>query len=147
MTASGSPSFKRLRSKDLCLHSCKDNGDVNSSPGKEKSHKARLSSRKESSVPDPNNSLPDIAAGLNLIETINDQPVTSNYKTAKEGTFVDEHILKKEVSSGKHWRLMEKALFEKGLEIFGRSRLVNSKSWFAASYALIPVTFLFIYLL
>lgn len=52
------------------------------------------------------------------------RPVTYSDDTLKKGEFVDENICK-ELSDVKSWKAIEKALFEKGLEIFGRNRLVT----------------------
>lgn len=53
------------------------------------------------------------------------QPVSSGDDVLKKGEFVDESICK-EVIDVKSWKTIEKALFAKGVEIFGRNRLVNT---------------------
>lgn len=54
------------------------------------------------------------------------QPGTSCDDTLKDNEFVDENIYKQDLTNIKAWKVIEKALFEKGLEIFGRNKLVTS---------------------
>ncbi|VFQ58374.1 unnamed protein product [Cuscuta campestris] len=115
-TASRSYSFGSSSSKSLCLPSHKNNHDDISS------------SRKEHSVPETNNSLLDIVTGLNMIEAINYKHMTSDFETAKEDAFLGEHIFPIEGNSNKDWRPLEKTLFEKGLEIFGRSSCLIARN-------------------
>lgn len=53
------------------------------------------------------------------------QPVPGSDDALKKGECVDESICK-EVVDVKSWKTIEKALFAKGVEIFGRNRLVNT---------------------
>lgn len=52
------------------------------------------------------------------------RPMTNSDDTLKKGEFVDENI-GKELNDLKSWKVIKKALFEKGVEIFGRNRLVT----------------------
>ncbi|CAH9084106.1 unnamed protein product [Cuscuta europaea] len=114
--SSRSYSLRNSSSKGLCLPSHTQIDD------------AILSSRKDSSVPKTINSLLDTAAGINLNEPVNYQRMTSDYETAKEDAFLDEHTSKIEGCSNNVWRPLEKALFEKGLEIFGSSSCLIARN-------------------
>lgn len=107
-------------------NSYKDNEDASSSSQKVKSSSARRSRRK-SPVPSGDRSLHGEVSDISLKEIVSGQPVTSNDEALKKEEFVDENICKQEMIDFKIWKAIEKSLFEKGVEIFGRNRLVTSK--------------------
>lgn len=118
-----------LGSKSLSHRSPKDNENISSSSQKEQSNSSRKSRRKVSPLVDANKSSQCEALFSTQNDVVNDRPVTNDgIQMADE--FVNENILKKEVNEDISWRPIEKALFEKGLEMFGRSRLVYFKLWF-----------------
>lgn len=102
----------------------KENEDASSCSQKVISSNTRRSTRKGS---------PGLNGDKLFLRKVNDslctgmnsgQPVPSSDDTLKKGEYVDESICK-EVVDIKSWKTMEKGLFAKGLEIFGRNRLVN----------------------
>lgn len=119
-----------LGSKDLNLHciSQKENEDVSPSSQKTQCNSAKRSRRKNSPVLDSKSSLQGEAFGCQLLEATSDKPVTNYDDSSRKNEYVGESNCKQEIDSAKSWRPIEKALFEKGLEMFGRNRLVNSKT-------------------
>ncbi|XP_060194154.1 histone-lysine N-methyltransferase CLF-like isoform X2 [Lycium barbarum] len=113
-------------SKDLNLHSNshKDIKDFSSSSQKtQQSHSGRRSSRKDSPVLGRKNSL--------QVEGFNCQykeATSESDDTLRKNEFVDENNSKQEIDGDKSWRPLEKALFEKGLEIFGRSSCMIARN-------------------
>ncbi|XP_021275328.1 histone-lysine N-methyltransferase CLF [Herrania umbratica] len=61
-------------------------------------------------------------------ETINDLPRTSSNDGLRKEEFVDENICKQEASDDKSWKAIEKGLFEKGVEIFGRNSCLIARN-------------------
>lgn len=55
---------------------------------------------------------------------IGDQLTTGTDDTQKKNEFADEGTLK-QVADFESWKKFEKSLFEKGIEMFGRNRLVH----------------------
>lgn len=116
--------------KDLNLHSIsrKENEDASPSSQKAQCHSTKRSRRKNSPVLDSKNSLQGKAFGCKVMEVNSEKPVANCDDTLGKNEKVGENNCKQEVDGTKSWRPIEKALFEKGLEMFGRSRLVNSKT-------------------
>lgn len=83
------------------------------------------SRRKEWLVQDNHNSMQDEVHHSPSNEMVTDPPATSSNDTFKKEEFVDENICKQESTDDKTWKPIEKGLFEKGIEIFGRNRSVN----------------------
>ncbi|KAJ6736629.1 HISTONE-LYSINE N-METHYLTRANSFERASE [Salix viminalis] len=52
-------------------------------------------------------------------EMVTNPPLTSSDDTLRKEEFIDEHTCKKELSDDRSWKVIEKGLFEKGVEIFG----------------------------
>lgn len=110
------PSDTKLRS-----NSCKENEDTSSSSHKNlKSPPSGRSRRKESTNKnsDVQVEIPDGSSN----EMITDPPATSSDDNIRKEEFVDENLCKQESSDDKSWKAIEKGLFEKGVEIFGRNR-------------------------
>ncbi|KAH6803921.1 SET domain-containing protein [Perilla frutescens var. frutescens] len=103
----------------------RENEDNNSSQ-KVKSTSSRKSRRKESTVLDFDKSLQEEAASGASNESESNQPVTSSGDTLKKEEFVDENMYKQDVVDNKCWKPFEKALYEKGIQIFGRNRNLMS---------------------
>ena len=57
-------------------------------------------------------------------EVISYRPVRSDEILRKE-EFMGENVCRQDTSDGKLWKTIENTLYEKGLEIFGRNRLVT----------------------
>lgn len=113
------PSDMKLRS-----YSRRENEDANSS-----SHtnvKCPNSGRtRKKGVQDSRNLVQGEVANVLSSEMITDPPVTSSNDTFRKEEYVDENMCKRELSDDKSWKAVEKGLFDKGVEIFGRNRSVN----------------------
>lgn len=111
-----------LSLKDLSLQTnSRREIEDNSSSQKAKSS-SKKSRKKDSSVLDFDKSLQEEAISGASNESESNQPVTSSGDTLKKEEFVDENIYKQEVIDNKGWKPFEKALYEKGIQIFGRNR-------------------------
>lgn len=113
-------------SGDTNTHSIlrKENEDASSCSQKFISSNTRRSTRKGSPALNGDRLLQhkvidSLSTGMN-----SGQPLPSSDNTLKKGEFVDESSCK-EVIDVTSWKTVEKALFAKGVEIFGRNRLVN----------------------
>ncbi|KAL9158193.1 hypothetical protein ABFS82_08G051400 [Erythranthe guttata] len=118
-----------LSLKDLKLHtnSCRENEDSSSSQ-KVKSTSSRKSRRKESLVLDFEKSLQEEAVSDASNESESNQPLTSSGDTLKKEEFVDENMFKQEIIDNKCWKPFEKALYEKGIQIFGRNSCLIARN-------------------
>lgn len=101
-------------SSDLGVRSSshKESEEASSSSLKAKSLSARRCRRKDSSVPSGDK------------EITSAQPVINSDEKWKKEEFGDESNCR-QVIEFKNWKTIEKSLFEKGLEIFGRNRSVH----------------------
>lgn len=111
-----------LKDLNLRTNSRRENED-NSSSQKVKPTSSRKSRRKESPVLDFDKSLQEEAASGASNESESNQPLTSSVDTLKKEEFVDENMYKQDIKDNKCWKPFEKALYEKGIQIFGRNRL------------------------
>lgn len=103
-----------LSLKDL---TCKENEDDSSSSPNGNSPSRR--SRMKSPAVDDDQLLDIEAAGCLENDVLAIQPLASYDDT------LTENVYRREVSRDKSWKTIEKALYEQGLEMFGRNRLVN----------------------
>ncbi|XP_024969959.1 histone-lysine N-methyltransferase CLF-like isoform X1 [Cynara cardunculus var. scolymus] len=104
--ASGSPGS---RDREFLSNSLKESKEASSWSPKAKSSSMRRSRRKDSLVPDDHKSL----------------QVQVPYPLVKKE---DVSTCRKEVTDFKSWRTLEKALFEKGLEMFGRNSCLIARN-------------------
>ncbi|KVH92510.1 SET domain-containing protein [Cynara cardunculus var. scolymus] len=118
-----------LGSKDMGVrsNSHKENEEASSSSLKAKPS-ARRGRRKDSLVPSGDRSLQAEVPDCALKEITSDQPVISSDDKWKKEEFVDESICRQELIEFKCWRTIEKSLFEKGLEIFGRNSCLIARN-------------------
>ncbi|KAI3785086.1 hypothetical protein L1987_44198 [Smallanthus sonchifolius] len=108
-----------LRDLGVRSSSHKESEEASSSSLKAKSLSARRGRRKDSSVPGGDRSLqPDVP---DCKEITSAQPVINSDEKWKKEEFGDDNICRQEVIEFKSWKTIEKSLFEKGLEIFGRN--------------------------
>ncbi|XP_059458810.1 histone-lysine N-methyltransferase CLF isoform X2 [Corylus avellana] len=110
-------------------NSCKENEDTSSSSHKNvKSPTSGRSRRKESSTQDGHKFVQSdvLDASSNDINT--DPPATSSDDNLRKEEFVDENVYKQELGDNKPWKAIEKGLFEKGAEIFGRSSCLIARN-------------------
>ncbi|KAK6116219.1 hypothetical protein DH2020_050015 [Rehmannia glutinosa] len=118
-----------LSLKDLNLrsNSRRENEDTSSSQ-KVKATSSRKSRRKESPVLDFDKSLQGEAVSGASNESESNQPMTSSGDTLKKEEFVDENMYKQEINDNKCWKPFEKALYEKGIQIFGRNSCLIARN-------------------
>lgn len=108
----------------LRSNSCKDNEDTSSSSQKNLKSSTSGRSRRESPLKDSNKVVQGEVVDGSLNEMITDPPATSSDDNLRKEEHVDENIYKQECSDDKTWKTIETSLFEKGIEIFGKNRLV-----------------------
>ncbi|KAL0343712.1 UNVERIFIED_CONTAM: Histone-lysine N-methyltransferase CLF [Sesamum angustifolium] len=116
-----------LKDLNLRTNSRRENEDISSSQ-KIKSTSSRKSRRKESLVLDFDKSLQGEADSGASNESESNQPMASSGDTFKKEEFVDEHMYKQEVIDNKYWKPFEKALYEKGIQIFGRNSCLIARN-------------------
>lgn len=115
------------RDMKLRSNSRKENEDASSSSQqKVKSPKTRKSRRKKSPVEDSSTLVSAEVQNEPSEEIVKEPLVIISDGTSRKEEFVDENIYKHELASDKSWRAIEKSLFTKGVEIFGRNRSVDS---------------------
>ncbi|KAK5793017.1 histone-lysine N-methyltransferase CLF-like [Gossypium arboreum] len=112
-----SPADMRLRSNPR-----KENEDATSSSQKDvKSSNTGRSRRKDWPLNGVQGEIP-------YSETVNDLAQTSSNGCLRNEEFVDENLCKQELSDDKSWKAIEKGLFDKGLEIFGRNSCLIARN-------------------
>ncbi|XP_011099116.1 histone-lysine N-methyltransferase CLF isoform X1 [Sesamum indicum] len=116
-----------LKDLNLRTNSRRENEDISSSQ-KVKSTSSRKSRRKESLVLDFDKSLQGEADSGASNESESNQPMASSGDTLKKEEFVDENMYKQEVIDNKYWKPFEKALYEKGIQIFGRNSCLIARN-------------------
>ncbi|KAK4488397.1 hypothetical protein RD792_004160 [Penstemon davidsonii] len=116
--AGGSVSLNNLT---LWTNSRGENEDINSSE-KVKSTNSRKLRRKESQVLEYEKFLQAEADSGASNENDSNPPVTSCADTLKSEELVDESIYKEELFDDECWKPFEKALYEKGIQVFGHNR-------------------------
>ncbi|KAK4393280.1 Histone-lysine N-methyltransferase CLF [Sesamum angolense] len=116
-----------LKDLNLRTNSRRENEDISSSQ-KIKSTSSRKSRRKESLVLDFDKSLQGEADSGASNESESNQPMASSGDTFKKEEFVDENMYKQEIIDNKYWKPFEKALYEKGIQIFGRNSCLIARN-------------------
>ncbi|KAL0377693.1 UNVERIFIED_CONTAM: Histone-lysine N-methyltransferase CLF [Sesamum radiatum] len=116
-----------LKDLNLRTNSRRENEDISSSQ-KVKSTSSRKSRRKESLVLDFDKSLQGEADSGASNESESNQPMASSGDTLKKEEFVDENMYKQEAIDNKYWKPFEKALYEKGIQIFGRNSCLIARN-------------------
>lgn len=121
LSGSPLPSDMKLRSNTR-----KENEDANSTSHKNvKSPTTGRTRKKELQILDSRSlALSELPDGQSN-EMNSEPPTTSSNDTLRKEEFVDENICKQEKSDDKSWKAVEKGLFDKGVEIFGRNRSVD----------------------
>ncbi|KAK2967600.1 hypothetical protein RJ640_030471 [Escallonia rubra] len=117
-----------LSSKDINLRPNlrKENDDVSSSQ-KMKSSSARRSRRKGDPILDKDDLIQGEIPDCPSNEVISGRLMANNDDTLKKEEFVDENTCRQE-SDAKSWKAIEKALYEKGVEIFGRNSCLIARN-------------------
>ncbi|CAH9124641.1 unnamed protein product [Cuscuta epithymum] len=113
-------------SENLSHRSPKHNENTSSSSQKEQ-FSSRKTRRKASQLVDANKFSHCEVLVSTQNEAFSDRQVMSD-GIQKADEPANENIMKKEVYKDKSWKPMEKALFEKGLEIFGRSSCLIARN-------------------
>ena len=115
------PSNTKLRSSI-----CKESEDTSSSSYKKvKSPTTVRSRRKHSPMKDSHRQVQCEIPDGSSNEMITDPPGICSDDNLRKEEFVDENMYKQESTDDRSWKTIEKGLFEKGIEIFGRNRSVN----------------------
>lgn len=130
MMASDSDSIASgsLLSGDMKLRSKlqKENEDAASSSQKKlKSPVIGRPRRKDVTIEESHNLVQGEVPDAPSSEMTIDPSPTNNNDTSRKEEFVDENTCKQELSEDRSWKALEKGLYEKGLEIFGRNRSVD----------------------
>ncbi|EXC24715.1 hypothetical protein L484_005764 [Morus notabilis] len=114
----------------LRFNSCKENEDTSSSSHKNvKSPITGRSRRKDSPMKDRRKEIQGEVPDGSSNEMITDPPAPSCDENSRKEEYVDENIYKQDSSDDKSWKTIEKGLFEKGIEIFGRNRAADRRSY------------------
>ncbi|CAN4082934.1 unnamed protein product [Withania somnifera] len=119
-----------LVSKDLNLHSNSHKGvkDVSSSSQKiQQSHSCRRS-REDSPVLGSKHILQGEGFSFQYKEATSEKHGMNDDYTLRKNEFMDDNNGKQEIDGDKPWRPLEKALFEKGLEMFGLSSCMIARN-------------------
>ncbi|KAI3669805.1 hypothetical protein L6452_41224 [Arctium lappa] len=118
-----------LGSKDMGVrsNSHKENEEASSSSLKAKPN-GRRGRRKDSLVSSGDRSLQAEVPDCALKEITSGQLVISSDDKWKKEEFVDESMCRQEMIEFKCWKTIEKSLFEKGLEIFGRNSCLIARN-------------------
>ncbi|XP_009795142.1 histone-lysine N-methyltransferase CLF-like isoform X2 [Nicotiana tabacum] len=127
---SGSVASGSLASKDMnpSSNSGKDVEDVSLSSQKVPSHSGRRSRSKDSPVLGSKNSLQGEGFSCQYKDATSEDRGMNCDDTLRKSEFVDENNCKQEIDGDISWRPLEKALFEKGLEMFGRSSCMIARN-------------------
>ncbi|KAF7851798.1 hypothetical protein BT93_L2650 [Corymbia citriodora subsp. variegata] len=133
MMASDSDSIASgsLLSGDMKLRSKlqKENEDAASSSQKKlKSPGIGRPRRKDVTIEESHNLVQGEVPDAPSSEMTINPPSTDNNDTARKEEFVDENTCKQELSEDRSWKALEKGLYEKGLEIFGRNSCLIARN-------------------
>ncbi|XP_047950602.1 histone-lysine N-methyltransferase CLF [Salvia hispanica] len=119
---------KKRQKKMVTSDSDRRESEDNSNPPNVKCTSSRKSRRKESPLLDSDRSLQDEAASGASNESESNQPVTSSAETLKKEEFIDENMHNQDLVDSKSWKPFEKALYEKGIQIFGRNSCLIARN-------------------
>ncbi|KAL1564155.1 [histone H3]-lysine(4) N-trimethyltransferase [Salvia divinorum] len=119
---------KKRQKKMVTSDSDRRESEDNSNPPNVKCTSSRKSRRKESPLLDSDKSLQDEAASGASNESESNQPVTSSGETLKKEEFIDENMHNQDLVESKSWKPFEKALYEKGIQIFGRNSCLIARN-------------------
>ncbi|XP_059642629.1 histone-lysine N-methyltransferase CLF isoform X2 [Cornus florida] len=119
-----------LGSRDVKIrsNSQKDNEDASSSSQKAKSPSAGRSRKKGFPILHNHKTVQGEAPDGPLDGIISGRHATCSDDTLRKEEFVDENTCKYYVSDDKSWKAIEKALFAKGVEIFGRNSCLIARN-------------------
>lgn len=117
---------KRKKQKKMTTS---DSEDASSSSQKKTRSTVGRPRRKDSSTDDNTRRLlpGDVPEGLSNVK-IKDPLAFSHDDSLRKDERVDENMCKQVSSEGKSWRTIEKGLFEKGVEIFGRNSCLIARN-------------------
>ncbi|XP_042057590.1 histone-lysine N-methyltransferase CLF-like [Salvia splendens] len=119
---------KKRQKKMVTSDSDRRESEDNSNPPNVKCTSSRKSRRKESPLLDSDRSLQDEAASGASNESESNQPVTCSAETLKKEEFIDENMHNQDLVDSKSWKPFEKALYEKGIQIFGRNSCLIARN-------------------
>lgn len=111
----------------LKSNSCKENDDSSSSSRKNiRSPTPGRPRRRESLTQKCNKLEQNETLNNSLNEIITHLPADSCDDNSRKEECVDENLWKQDLANDKSWKPIEKGLYEKGIEIFGRNRSVHT---------------------
>ncbi|KAK4790053.1 hypothetical protein SAY86_017357 [Trapa natans] len=113
----------------LRSNSKKENEDASSSSQKKVKSATRGRPRKKAvQIEDIGNLMHDEVPDDHMNEVINDNLATSSSSSLRKEEFIDENTSRRESTEDKSWRPLEKSLYEKGLEMFGRNSCLIARN-------------------
>lgn len=125
------PSDVKLKSS-----SCKENDDTSSSSRKNiRSPTPGRSRRRESLTQQYNKFEQNETLNNSSNEIITNLPADSCDDNLRKEECVDENLCRQDLADDKSWKAIEKGLFEKGIEIFGRSRSVCTDTFSCINFS------------
>lgn len=123
----------------LKSNSCKENDDTSSSSRKNiRSPIPGRSRRRESLTQKCNKFDQNETLNNSSNEIITHLPADSCDDNSRKEECVDENLCKQDLADDKSWKAIEKGLYEKGIEIFGRNRSVHTVTF---SYINFSITY------
>lgn len=124
MTSDADSVISGSRDMKLRSHSRKEDEDVSSSTQKKVNSSRDERSKKVGSSKSLNREVPSDPVNI----AANDQSMGNLDDVSRKEELVDESSSKQEVSNDKSWKALERALYEKGLEIFGRNSCLIARN-------------------
>ncbi|XP_051140320.1 histone-lysine N-methyltransferase CLF-like isoform X2 [Andrographis paniculata] len=128
MSDSDSVAGSGLSSKDMYTQGSSLLQNVDMSSQNATSKGSTKSQGKEAPLLDSDKSLQVESASVALNETAMNQPLASSNDTLKKDEVADETLVKQEVVDNTSWKPLEKALYEKGIQIFGRNSCLIARN-------------------
>ncbi|XP_043714027.1 histone-lysine N-methyltransferase EZ1-like isoform X2 [Telopea speciosissima] len=119
-----------LRARDMKLrsNSCKENEDASSFSQQKVNSLVTRKSRRKGSPVKASQELSSAKAHDGPSKDSKDSLMIISEDVLRKGEFVDKNIYKQELVSDKSWKTIEKSLFAKGVEIFGRNSCLIARN-------------------
>lgn len=111
-----------------------------------KSMKSRKPRRRESQVLESDKSLPAGVASGASNEIQSEEYMTGSSGTSRKEEFGAESMYKQQQRDNKYWKPLEKALCEKGFQIFGRNRFSSNPCSILLSHFPLWIFFMFFFM-
>lgn len=114
-------------------NSCKENDDTSSSSRKNIRSPTPGRSRRRESLTQKCNKFEQ---NETLNNSSNEIITHENGDDSRKEECVDENLCKQDLADDKSWKAIEKGLFEKGIEIFGRNRSVRAVTFSCINFSI-----------